>query len=1107
VHFVANAWAQGTAQMHGVVQDATGAAIPAADVKATQTDTGVVRTFNTGADGSYVLTNLPIGPYRLEVTKAGFAAYSQAGILLQVNGNPTVDVALKVGAVTEEVNVSASANLVETRDSSVGTVVENERILDLPLNGRLATDLIQYTGAAVAVTTTGARAIAGSPMVAIAGGLPYGVGYSLDGANHFNLLYATTNPMPFPDALQEFKVDTSGTSPTEARSASVSAVTKAGTNRFHGDAFEFIRNGDLNGRNMFAATQDPLKRNQFGGTVGGPIKKDKLFFFVGFQETTTRANPPSTQAFVPTAQMLAGDWTAFASPSCNANRQLNLGGPFASNTINPSLYNSSAVAMLNKVLPGLPTPNQCGLVTYGVPTHENDYQGTLRIDYQITEKHSIFGRFLDTATNTADASASTTNPLAIYSNAGAGSQNRMYSVVVGDTYLFRPNVVNSFRISTSRAFYTLQAASSFSACNIGINIYCGYSPNDLNVAITNGITLSTYLGNGSPDGDQNFNLNEDVSFLKGAHQFAFGVNPRIDYIREADNYYSTGQFRFTGQYTGSGLSDFLLGDLSGFTQAAPFYMYAKEVEFGAYAMDTWKVLPRLTVNLGLRWEPFFPEVMVSGQTTDFSLAGFYAGKVSSVYPSAPPGMLYPGDPGFPGGKAGSNPQWKQFAPRVGMAWDPEGNGKMSVRASAGLGYALIGGHVRENQLQNAPFLDLTGITPQLGSFSNPWTGFSGGNPFPIKSGVFSPYADYMVFPQQLENPSVASWNLNVQRQLGTDWLVSATYLGSETTHLWTMQPLNPAVYMGTGACTIDGTSYTTCSTLQNTNQRRVLNLASPSTVPLGPVTMFSPTGTASYNGLLLSAQHRLSRDFSLQANYTWSHCLSDFDSNPGMQAATAEVIWTNPNDRSFDRGPCASDRRQALNVTGLAQVPKFSNRVLGMLASGWQIAPIYRATSGQPLNILAGSDRALNGGQDFIVGGQYERANQVSSNVYGSSAPYATYLNPAAFAMPALGTLGNAPANGYVAPDYWQFDLALSRQFRIREGQRLEIRAEAFNILNKYRPGTCVGTTICTFLASSNVAPGGTQSAQFTSLTSSLFGQIRTAMDPRIMQFALKYFF
>jgi len=385
----AAAWAQSTAQFHGTVQDSTGAAVPGAEVKATQTATNTVRAITSGADGGYVLTNLPLGPYQVEVSKQGFTKYVQSGIVLQVGSDPLVDVALKVGAVTEQVNVEANATLVETRNSGVSSVIETERILELPLNGRQPTDLITLSGAAVSITNMTGRGIIGAPVVNIAGGVSYGVGYSLDGANYFNYVYATTNLMPFPDALQEFKVDTSGVSAQQGSYASVSAVTKSGTNQLHGDLFEFIRNGSFNARNSLQPVRDSVKRNQFGGTIGGAVKKDKLFFFAGYQGTTIRATTPTIN-FLPTPQMLAGDWTTYGGPGCNNSRTLNLtgtGGVFVNNTIKTSQFDPAALNIVNRILKTSPPPNQCGVVNFGLPSAENDFQVLGRLDYRRWRDH------------------------------------------------------------------------------------------------------------------------------------------------------------------------------------------------------------------------------------------------------------------------------------------------------------------------------------------------------------------------------------------------------------------------------------------------------------------------------------------------------------------------------------------------------------------------------------------------------------------------------------------------------------------------------------------------------------------------------------------------
>ena len=307
--------AQAVSQISGSVTDQSGAAVPGVQVTATQTDTSVARTAVTKENGSYLLSNLPIGPYRIEAMKMGFRTYVQTGIVLQVDSAPTIPIALAVGDVSTQVQVEANATQVESRAMGVANVIDNQRVLDLPLNGRQPTDLIALSGAAVQTGTSPQWGMATGAQISIAGGLTYGVGYALDGAALSNFYDATGFPLPFPDALLEFKVETSSLSAQNGTHSggSVNGVTKSGTNSFHGDLFEFLRNGDLNARNFFSPTRDSLKRNQFGGVIGGPIKKDKLFFFAGYQDTLLRTDSQSNLAFVPTPAMLTGNFSACPS--------------------------------------------------------------------------------------------------------------------------------------------------------------------------------------------------------------------------------------------------------------------------------------------------------------------------------------------------------------------------------------------------------------------------------------------------------------------------------------------------------------------------------------------------------------------------------------------------------------------------------------------------------------------------------------------------------------------------------------------------------------------------------------------------------------------------
>src|SRR5258705_1089943 len=326
------AWAQGTAQLSGTVRDESGGVLPGVSVTVTQTNTGLVRTTVSDGTGGYLLTNLPTGPYRLEVALQGFKTYVQTGIVLQVGGTPTVNAVLSVGTLEQSVPVEAAAPLVDVRSAGISSVVNNQQILELPLQGRQVTDLIVLAGAAVQTGLT-ARGLPGGVYISVAGGLPGGVAYTLDGAEHNNPQSNAGLPMPFPDALQEFQVATSGLSADNGMKsgASVNAVTKSGTNVFHGGGFEFLRDRRFNSSDHFAAfgpdgkqRDDGLRRNQFGGTLGGPIFRDKLFFFAGYQGTFNRQTPTSQISYVLTPQMLAGDFTTIPSPACTSGRQITL---------------------------------------------------------------------------------------------------------------------------------------------------------------------------------------------------------------------------------------------------------------------------------------------------------------------------------------------------------------------------------------------------------------------------------------------------------------------------------------------------------------------------------------------------------------------------------------------------------------------------------------------------------------------------------------------------------------------------------------------------------------------------------------------------------------
>jgi len=1074
-------WAQATAQISGTVKDQSGGVLPGVEVTATQTDTGIARSTVTNETGSYVLPNLAIGPYRLEAALPGFRTFAQTGIVLQVNSNPVINPVMEVGQVSEQIEVKADASLVETRNAGVGQVVENARILDLPLNGRNIVDLIALSGAAnpaPLVTGTNRDSFA-TASFSVAGGFNTGLGYTLDGAYHNNIHDNGYVSIPFPDALEEFKVTTSATGAQSGfnSAGSVNLVTKSGANDMHGDVFEFVRNGIFNARNAFALRRDTIKRNQFGGTLGGAIQKNKLFFFAGYQGTTLRQDPAQSLAFVPTAQMLAGDFTTFASPACNSGRQVNLTAPFVNNRIDPALFSKPALNLTSK----LPTsPDPCGRVIYSNPTLTNQHMVVGRIDYQKSANNSIFGRYLIHSLKTPASFDINHNTLSV----GTSSDALAQAFTLGDTYLIGPNVVNAFRILANRVADGRfepngMATAGLGAIDLGVQAF-SYGPHTSNMSVTGGFTLNSY---GGPNRSAIFGGNDDLSVVRGNHQMGFGGQTVLWWENNYSGQYWL-QFTFTGAKAGLGMADFLTGNAATLVNGPGANKYRHAARYGVYANDTWKLNSKWTLSYGLRWEPYIPIVDIKGiGGVQFSHDAFVKGIKSNQFDNTPPGLFFAGDPGFPLPE-GINKQWMNLSPRVGLAWDVNGDGHMSVRASAGTFYDYP--NANYYFLSNAPpWLPRISVTDV--DYQNPWKNYPGGDPFPIPFGpdvtrsVPWPRNGYVnVYNPDQPNMQVSQWNLSIQRQVGQDFLISASYLGNHSIHMSMNRQYNAPVFLGLQPCTLNGVQYATCSTTTNQEARRRLTLENPQFGQYyGSMLNFDTGGTGGYNGLLVGVQRRAARGVTMNANYTWSHCISD----PGGDTLAVSVSglnsYTDPNNRHFDRGNCtiaATDRRHVFNLSAVASSPQFSNPTLRAIGSGWRFSPIFKVLSGGYLSITTNLDRALT-----TVPSQ--RVNQLLPNPYGDKS-VRNYFNPAAFAQPALGTLGNVGAGSIAGPGTWQFDAAISRSFRVREAHSLEFRAEAFNVTNS-------------FLMNDPV----------TNLNSNTFGQVLTAKDPRIMQFALKYVF
>jgi len=926
-------------------------------------------------------------------------------------------------------------------------------------------------------------------------------------------------PLPFPDALQEFKVETSAMQAQYGfhATAAVNALTRSGSNEFHGDLFEFVRNYKFNARDAFARQRDTYKRNQFGGVIGGPIMKDKLFFFGGYQRTSLRSDGVQNTAFIPTLAALAGDFTDLASAPCNSGiaKTLPAALGFNNNKISPSLLNPVAVAVA-RTFPV--TDNPCGRTLYGLVANQDEDQVVAKVDYTISPKQSIFGRYMLGRFNTS-STYDGKNPLSINTY---GYQDFDYGFNIGHTYLIGNNIVNSLRVAANRTNIVKLNDNYKSWADFGANVT---QLEGKIIAISAPGAFLVGGGAASPGAQHNGpmpSVLDDVSWIKGSHQFGFGgaiFQQRLNYWSGVNG---VGTANFDGSRTanagvpGPVLADFLMGLPTTFAQGTSYGFYNRQFYDSLYAQDSWKIHPRLTLNYGVRWEPYLSPYNNRGEFEHFDLDLFKQNVHSKVFVNAPAGLIFPGDPQYTGGKYFNGPRWAKFFPRVGLAWDPEGKGRTTIRAAYGM-YGDRAMMLAGTQMYfSSPFGNRLSVAGA--NLTDPWVA-SGGNPMPTLSrlqgiGVydhnipFFPNGTYVNTKMNDFNPVYMNqWNFNVQRQIGQNWLVSANYVGNSTIHMITTENINAAQYFfnGTATCTMpNGVTITgsgnQCSTVANQQTRRLLNLINPDQGRYySNIGQIDDGGTASYEALNLSLQKRISGGISGNANYTWSHCISDvYADNP------ADAGVSIPGNRRQYRGNCSgNDRRQLFTMGMVATTPKISSPALRILGSNWQAAPILSISSAQLFSVFSGSDRALS-----TVNPNFQPPNLVNpSAIYPNHQTANNWINASAFLPADPGTYGNVGYNTFKGPHTVQLNLALSRNFAIRERHSIQLRAEAFNLpnhVNLATPGVALAAG----------GPGGI--GRGVALSSPNFGQITNdisgnngllAGDYRVIQFALKWMF
>jgi hypothetical protein len=1141
----ASAQSVAVAQLSGIVADETGGALPGVTVIVKQTDTGVTRTAISGQAGGFVFTNLPVGPYKLTATLSGFSTFEQTGITLAVGNTRSINVTLKIGGVTDTVKVVADTTAVETRAVGVGTVVPHDQIVGLPLNGRSALQLILLAGGAVELNgLTDDRQYPGAVSISVAGGSGNSTMYLVDGGYNNDPQNNTGNAIPFPDALQEFNVQSGARDARFGMStgATVNAVTRSGTNTFHGGMFDFVRDHNFNAIRYFERKEngglgrdDGLRRNQFGGTIGGPIMKDKLFFFFGTQITKNHIVPLNNDVIVPTAEVRAGDFTRIMSAACRGGTARTLGAPFVNNRIDPSQYHPISVAIMNMVPTADPAYDKdgCGRYLLALPNDSTDQQYVSRVDYQLSANKRVYVRdFFTHNIHPAAWDASQPNLLET-TGVGRGTRAYQHTISSGLDYVVSQNMFASTRFSYQHtATFREHGADVPTWTTLGVNTW---TYTDGNVKgqdfLRGGLWSSAFTGVFYVDTPS---LSQDFDWSKGAHNISFGGNWTRPHPNGDGTFQANGNMGFSGLITsgttnangGLNMADFVLGYPATYRGGGSQINNAWEHSIGLYAADVWRISRQLTVNYGLRWEPYISAKDANGFNTAFIRENFDKGIRSQVYVNAPIGLVFPGDPGFPTNGGNTGNKWAQFAPRGGVIWDPTGDNQQTIRAGAGIYYDAPKLWETAHHMLNPPFgntVDAIAPTSCPGKpnkngcpldFFNPWSATPGGDPqatfghmgepvvLAAKNVTFPNNGVYVSMPIDANPMRQYQWNLSYQRQLPGRMLAEVAYTGNRTEHIWVPgYQENPSIYIP-GNCVAGQYGLTAagpCSntTAANRQARALLTLLNPSEgkfYAANGVEQAYLDATGHYNGVKFSVQKRLSNNWSANVNYTRSKCINQGE--PGTDIGTTFPVSqidpiNNPHpDPTTNEGPCAADRKHNFNLSTVVITPGVGPNWLKVLVKDWQVGFIYVARSGSPITPTTTGDFALTNSpqRPIIVPGvnPYISEDDRTWATLGS-APSLAWFNLGAFAPNTPGVWGNTPKGYLVGPSYWNADLSFSRNVNLEKGRRVEVRVEAFNLFdtqNWANPTVQIGST---------------------SLTN---GRVtNTVGDPRIMQFALKFSF
>lgn len=1078
-----------TAEIKGTVTDATGAGVPDAQVTATNTQTGTAQTATSKEDGSFEFLQLPVGVYSVDVVKQGFQKYHEDRIQLVLNQTYSVAATLQVGSVNQTVEVQANAVQVETSTTQLGTVIQSQTIVDLPLNGRNWVTLEQLAPGVVAASdrfgtnyaTNGSQSQQNSFLV--------------NGADDIDLPLNSPSFIPSADSIAEFNLIDSTINPEYGRNSGgvLNAIIKSGTNEFHGDAFDFYRDTFLDSRNLYSVNKPVFHQNQFGGTVGGPIWKDHTFFFLSYQGTRNRQPEAgaSDTATVFTGAERGGDFGAGFANSGNVSPIPMVGDngqTFKAGTAYSTIFSQGFIptADINPIAAKListyvPNPNLGSNIFSFNPIETNTIdQGIARIDHTFGNSDSMWATLSFQHNSTPE-----TLPFTGATVPGFGDEStESFKFFTADwTHTFNPTTVNELRLSYLRFnFVTVEPQTPMLPSSAGFSI----NPQDaagagLPLIEITGLFDLGFSNNGpQPRIDSTYEVADNISKVLGKHTFKFGFDGKrydVDNPFNADN---NGVYNFggAGPYsTGNAGADFLLGIPDSYAQSSGGWIVARTYEYYAYAQDNWKISDNLTINYGAGYQIDTP--LVNSHFGGEDLNCFFPGEQSSVFPTAPASIVYPGDPGCT--SSGYHQHYDHIGPRFGFAYSPGSGNNKSFVVRGGFG-VYFNRSEEELALQNleAPPFSAYSIGSSNPTFANPFVNISTGavtpNPFPYTPPAKGSSVDYSTFEPMLLNvinpsftdPYSMNYNLNIQKQLTGSMLLQVGYVGSLGRHeelTYEGDPISPSF---SAACA----SSSACvgnAAIQQASSTGAMSTIYSSIIPastLASVGYQSTNGNSEYNSLQVSLNKRLSHGLSFQASYTWAHSLDDTSSfeNSGFGQRAID-----PYDFAANHASSVYDARQRLVISYDYELPHlshyWSNGFTRTIADGWHLSGISTWQTGFPINPSETDYNSLQcsayqyygcwDAPNVVSGPQYlnpRNSSLVNTTTPGAPATPVNYywFNPNTFGEEAIGQLGDAGRNSIRGPGLVNTDLSLMKRIYISKNERrwLELRCEAYNVFN-----------------------------------------------------------